>query len=66
MTQLKTLTENQILHAAWMYHLDKMLRAKEKYEQNPDNSYARFRYERASAQEQELHDELLRLENAEQ
>jgi hypothetical protein len=66
MTQFTTLTEEQILHAAWMYYLERMLQAKEAYEQNPDNTYARFRYEKARARELELHDELLRLENAEQ
>ena len=65
MTQFTTLTETQILNAAWMFYLDRMLKAKEIYEQNPDNTYALRRYEKARAQAQELHDELFRLENAE-
>ena len=66
MKEFETVSEIQILHAAWLYYLDRMLKEREIYKQMPDNSFTRRKYEIARARERELHDELLKFESEEQ
>lgn len=64
MKQFTTLTEIEILNAAWLYYLNREQREEERYRQAPTSELAKYRYEREKAREEELHDELVRLENA--
>lgn len=64
MKKFETLTEFEILHAAWLYYLDREQKAQERYYQAPSSRIFRDLYERDKAREEELHAELLRLENA--
>lgn len=64
MTQFTTLTELQILNAAYDTYLASYLREKERYDALPNNALTRARYERAKARVDELHAAILKLENA--
>ena len=64
MKKFETLTDIEIINAAWLYYLNREQREEERYKQDPSSELARARYEREKAREEELHDELVRLENA--
>ena len=64
MKQFTTLSEIEILTAAWSYYLDREQTELERYRQCPTSKLAKYRYEREKSREEELHDELVRLENA--
>lgn len=63
MKNFETLTEIEILNAAWLYYLNREQREEERYKQ-AQTSESKYRYERVKAKEEELHEELVRLENA--
>lgn len=61
MKEFKTLTERQLLDAAYLTYLDIFIKAKESYESMPRNSAVKARYERAKARVDELHEAILEL-----
>ena len=63
MKKFETLTEIEILNAAWLYYLNREQREEERYRQAPCE-LTMLRYEREKAREEELHNELVRLEIA--
>ena len=64
MKKFETLTDIEILNAAWLYYLNREQREEERYRQAPTSELAKYRYEREKAREEELYEELVRLENA--
>ena len=63
MKKFETLTEIEILNAAWLYYLNREQIEEERYAQVPNELTLR-RYEREKAREEELCAELVRLENS--
>jgi hypothetical protein len=61
MKEFKTLTERQILDAAYLTYLDIFLKAKDNFDKMPHNEAAKARYERAKARVDELHEAILEL-----
>ena len=64
MKQFTKLTEIEILNAAWIYYLNRQLEEEELYRQTPLSELAKYRYEEEKAKADEIHDELVRLENS--
>ena len=64
MKKFETLSEIEILNAAWLYYLNREQMEEARYKQSPSSELARYRYEREKAREEELHAELVRLDNA--
>lgn len=62
MKKFKTLSDEQVVGAAWSFYQQIALREQARAD-NSKNKLAKARAQKAWARERELHDELLRIEN---
>lgn len=62
MKKLKTLSEFEVISAAWYYYLDQWLKYKEALELHPNNGIIKIKYNKVKAIEEELHAVILKIE----
>ena len=63
MKELKTINERAILYYAWSAIMEIAQKESEFLERNPDNFISKTRLEKFKAQEKEIHDRILEIEN---